>query len=269
MSDEPTKKPLIRVVPPKKPQQIDLSHRDGFEDAKSSANWSIAHAPTLQSHIIEWLQSNPYELFVEDDPQRGDKFLAAYQVKPLAPIIFGDIGAMINSLRSALDILFCALCRRNGIKPTRHTKFPIHRQADGLVGELKNIEKEKWLTEREVRKIESLRPYQGGDDALFAIHHLDIVRKHERFVSAEPVISQAHITAWGGATSALQRLNDKTILYRLPANSVFSPSKGNSMVSAEIVINEAALAMVYVPVSRRMRYFAGRVLEIIDDLEKA
>jgi hypothetical protein len=265
---DPTK-PLVELVPPEKPTQIDTANRDGFEDARSCANWAISHTPTLQSRIKEWLQSDPYALFVDSDPERGDKFLAAYQVKPLDPFIYADIGAMLNSIRSALDMLMCALCRRNGIEPTRDTKFPIHRQVDGLRGELKNIEKEKWLTKGQVDKIEALRPHKGGDDAIFAIHTLDVVRKHDRFLSAQPSIVRTHITAWGGAISELRPLNDKTILYRLPATSVFRPTKGNAMVSAEIFINEPTSGVVDKPAVRELRYFARRVLEIIDDLENA
>jgi hypothetical protein len=55
--------------------------------------------------------------------------------------------------------------------------------------------------------MEHLKPYQGGNDALWALHHLDIVRKHRRLLNArlnpihmsiEGTLAEGDFTPLGG-----------------------------------------------------------------------
>jgi hypothetical protein len=38
------------------------------------------------------------------------------------------------------------------------------------------------LPDTERRKIEALKPYKGGDDVLFTLHDLDVMRKHRKLI---------------------------------------------------------------------------------------
>ena len=61
-----------------------------------------------------------------------------------------------------------------------------------------------------------LQPYQGGNSALWALHHLDIVRKHRRLLNArlrpihmsiQGTLAEGDFTPLGGE-SAFNRLKD-------------------------------------------------------------
>jgi hypothetical protein len=44
----------------------------------------------------------------------------------------------------------------------------------------------KLLSPADQATIASLKPYKGGDDLLYALHHLDITRKHRRLLGVVP-----------------------------------------------------------------------------------
>jgi hypothetical protein len=238
--------------------------RDDLLESQASIQWAIAYIPTLQDRFARWQQTQPYRVVREPDPKGSDQFLVAYPGKPLDPLIYADIGAIINSIRSALDLLAAVLSKRNGIEPDTATHFPIHRLRANFLNDLRGIKKKKALSKTEIARIKSLRPYARGDKTLYPLHRLDIMRKHHRFLNVDPIVAGANITAWGpGIVPYRLRLNDKTILYRLPRSSRFNPHQGNTMMAAEIFVNEPTLGLnneLAVPLLRR---YAARVLEII------
>ena len=73
---------------------------------------------------------------------------------------------MINSLRSALDLLAAALATRNGEKPSPDTHFPIFACEQDIIDPLTGIEGEKWLSKSDRATIKSFKPYRGGDSTI-------------------------------------------------------------------------------------------------------
>jgi hypothetical protein len=109
-----------------------------------------------------------------------------------------------------------ALLISHGVKSNRKAHFPIRKHAADFFTAVLVLENKKWISASEAAAIKHTRAYNGGDNVLFAIHQLDILRKHERLLTVNPVIAQTHITAVGGGIEQrLQHSNDKTILYRL------------------------------------------------------
>ncbi len=142
---------------------------DDLLDASAAAHWARAHIPVVQDRLIKWHHARPYRLVAEDDPKTGEKLLVAYQEMDFEHVIVADVGAIINSARSSLDLLASALACRNGVKPSPKTHFPIRKLERDFLALIENIEKEQWLTQAQIAKIKNLRPYKGGDELLWVV----------------------------------------------------------------------------------------------------
>ena len=67
--------------------------------------WAEAQIPVLQERFAAWQRKNPYEITAEPDPSDADwEIIVACLRQPLDPIIHGDVGAIINSIRRTLSI---------------------------------------------------------------------------------------------------------------------------------------------------------------------
>jgi hypothetical protein len=97
--------------------------RDDLLDAQSATDWAVAQIPILQQRFFAWQRTGPYKLVVEPDSDPAYELLVACQVRPVDPLISAEAGAIINSARSALDLLAAALATRNGIKPSTKRTF--------------------------------------------------------------------------------------------------------------------------------------------------
>jgi hypothetical protein len=90
--------------------------RDDLLDAQAAVDWALAEIPLLQQGFIEWQRRNPYSVVQERDPETGENIAVTYD-QPF-PLTFNAwAGAIINSLRSSLDLLAAALARRNPLHP--------------------------------------------------------------------------------------------------------------------------------------------------------
>jgi hypothetical protein len=130
-------------------------------------------------------------------------------------------------------------------------------------------ERKKWLSKQERAAIKKLKPYKGGDESLWLVHHLDIVRKHERLLIANPGIHS--ITNLGNArmrpwtSTVVQRRNDNTILLgRMSRSEAVPITKGNTHVAVDVFLNEAAFGMHNEQIFPVLRRFSLRVRDVID-----
>lgn len=239
--------------------------RADLADAAAAVDWANAHIPVLQERFVTWQRRGPYELVMEPDPNDTKwEFLVAYLRVPLDPMILGDVGAIINSIRTSLDLLMSAVLTANGIKPNSSAHFPIRKHAADFLAAIKVMEDKKWITAREAAAIKKQKAYEGGPTPWYKIHQLDILRKHERLLVVEPTVNQSMITLLGGASYAYRRaMQDKAILYRIPAKR-FRPTKGNTLLAADIFFNEPALGITHEPAIFALRTFAAGVRGYID-----
>jgi hypothetical protein len=88
------------------------------------------------------------------------------------PLILGDA---VHNLRSALDYLACELVRSVGVDPKK-VYFPISDSPEQY--EADSGGKTKGMPPEAKNDIDQMRPYRGGNDAIWAIHKLDIIDKH-------------------------------------------------------------------------------------------
>jgi len=92
--------------------------RDDLLDAYAAVDWAVAQIPLFQEKIVAWNRRRPYDLSVERDPDTGEQFLVAASLGSFDPIINAEVGVIINSMRTALDLLAASLARRNCINPS-------------------------------------------------------------------------------------------------------------------------------------------------------
>lgn len=238
-----------------------------LEDALVPVKWAEAQIPILQERLLAWQRSYPYEIVAEPDPNQPDReLLIAYLKKPLDPLIIGDVGAIINSSRTGLDLMMAAVVARHGVPASRAPNFPIAKKPADFLAAVKKLETEHGISAAEVAAIERTKAYDGGDAVLWHIAKLDNLRKHQRLLTVEPIPSQADIT-W---TTYAERLmhhshsQNKTTLYRIPAG-VFRPTKGNTNVAAEIFLNETPAGVGVRPAIVALRVYRSRVCWLIQD----
>jgi hypothetical protein len=167
--------------------------KDDLLDALVPVQWAQAQMPVLQDRILAWQRTYPFKIVTEPDPDRGDReLLVAYLEKPLDPLIVGDVGAMINSIRTGLNLMMTAVVARHGV-PNRAPDFPIAETASDFLATIKKMESKKWISSLEAAVIERTKAYNGGDGILWHIGKLDNLRKHQRLLTVEPIPSRAHV----------------------------------------------------------------------------
>ena len=192
--------------------------QDDLLDAYATLDWAEAQIPLMHQRFIDWSRNDPYEIAEETDPETGDNLVIAIPTRTPDLTFSAETGAIINAIRSSLDLLAASLARRNGVKPSANTHFPIVRNFPDFIDPLKGIEGKKWLSATEIAAIKALKPYEGGDKLLWPFHHLDTLRKHERLVDINPMISAYSLSGWGlRGQPEWRRLQDKTILFRILA----------------------------------------------------
>jgi hypothetical protein len=161
--------------------------RDDLLEAYAAADWAISHLEGFQRRLKTWIDHPPYSLVEEPHPEMGKKLFKLRVDSPLPATFNAEVGAIINTIRTSLDLLASALARRNGKKPSADRHFPIYPSLYDFIDPLNVAKRKDWLSERERSLIEKLKPYRGGNDRLFALHHFDVTRKHERLIEVRIV----------------------------------------------------------------------------------
>jgi hypothetical protein len=160
--------------------------RPDLLEAFASVEWAFGKLPDLAQRLEAWLNSSVIIETRNVPPPAEYNPIVAVE-KELLPLSFNvEVGAYINAIRSGLDILAFALVRRYNLDiPEDRVMFPIARSEE-------TFRNRSWqgrpfleaLPARDREIIETLKPYQGGSAGLWTLHHLDIVRKHRRLLTA-------------------------------------------------------------------------------------
>jgi hypothetical protein len=195
--------------------------RPDLLEAQASVDWPLSQLPDLSKRLDEWLKRG-VTIEVKELPSPADTNLIVAVENEFLPLHFhAEVGAYINSIRSSLDVLAMTLVTRHNIPiPEHRVYFPITKTKEefekkGSVAQ----ELLDGLPALEQRLLRELKPYQGGNDMLWTLHHLDIVRKHRRLLNArlKPIhmwmagtLAEGDFTALGGEGSI--QVGDETVL---------------------------------------------------------
>lgn len=149
------------------------------------------HIKDLEASIERFFETDPYEIRVQDHAETGKRehtVVRAVDVPDELSVIAGDA---IHNLRSALDHLIWQLVLANDGKPDElRTEFPVWGSKAKF--ESARPRNAKGISEAALEILYGLKPYKGGNDALWLLHKLDIVDKH-RLVLAVAAAHQSVI----------------------------------------------------------------------------
>jgi hypothetical protein len=242
--------------------------RDDLEDAYGAIDWARTYLNPLQQAFQAWLDVPPHRIVEDPHPEMGKKLFKLEINRRLPPPLNAGVGAVINSVRSSLDLLAASLARRKGITPTSHHHFPIHSCDQEFFDPMAEAKRKKWLRDVDRAILEGLKPYAGGHDMLHSLHHLDVTRKHERLIQATltptgVVIDPVALAQGFEMPAQWPGFKDGAVIgwTRIDAtNSEFR-------VAAEVAFNEAEL-LTSAPVIPTLHQFVGVADSIVQPFER-
>lgn len=175
--------------------QGDLLH------AQASVDWAKSNLSSFKTRLDAWLRNN-VRIAIREQPADIPNNVVVVAEKEPFPIAFQvEAGIYINAIRSSLDILAAILACRHCPALVDDAYFPIAScESNFLSGKgYKGHKVINALPNKDRGIIESLRPYKGqtGNQLLCALHDLDIVRKHQRLLSAEVAPRTFIVSGWG------------------------------------------------------------------------
>jgi hypothetical protein len=164
-----------------------------FCSARLKIERANKHILELNSVLDAFAKTDFYDFGVHNDANTGDDVLHFIIVVPFPETTALIVGDAIHNLRSALDLMICAIVERAG-ESTKHVKFPFGTEEtrEQFIGRVQKGTVKKCLPEPLWADIlDVIKPYKGGNAAICAIHDLDILDKHILLI---PVLSVASLT---------------------------------------------------------------------------
>jgi hypothetical protein len=192
-----------------------------FESSKIKINRAKKHALDLDPVLNAFMQSDYYRLWV--DKQDGVSIIKFQMTKKLPeeiPLIVGDA---IHNLRAALDFMAYDIIQAAGKSPDRHAHFPVREKRHDVVSAI-NGGDIKFAPIPVVNAIvDGVKPYKGGNDALWGLHQLDLIDKHRLLI---PHASFTFVTGVSARGAGFSIINDNFAVdgggelatYRIPGD---------------------------------------------------
>lgn len=140
------------------------------------------HIAQLDQEIAAFWSRKPFAIQVENDFDTGgwQYFL---KIKENVPEEWsGHIGDAIHNIHSALDLLMCSAVQEHSptLTDLRHVYFPVRETRKKFEDVIDRCT--GGASDRARRLLKLLRPYQGGNDALWQLHQLANLEKHQSII---------------------------------------------------------------------------------------
>ncbi len=210
--------------------------------AQASIDWAKAQFPSFRQRTRSWLNEHVKIAFRDPNPDGPNNVIVAFTEEPLPLELSVEAGIYIHTLRSSLDILATALAYRYGIPNPEDHYFPVAVSERVFnSGGYKGIEFIKGLPAAQRTLVEELKPYQGGNPLLWALHRLDILRKHKRLLEIGIWPGSMRVSGWGlrngfSTVASFVSVNGETVL-----GLISKGAQAQVQVAPEIAINETGL----------------------------
>jgi hypothetical protein len=178
-----------------------------FSASKLKIKRAARHLGELNEAVRRFAATKPFRLIVE--AEGSDRQILRIQGWPVVPESFAPIiGDVLHNLRAPLDLLACDLVRINNGNDN-NVCFPFSESGDGLEAAIKRCNFNR-ASPDSVDLVRSLRPFKGGNDALRAIHDLDITDKHKALI---PIASRAGLPPFsiGGSVFHIASMDPMTV----------------------------------------------------------
>lgn len=227
------------------------------------------HVRDLEVEIGTFFESGPYEVGPDEESEPGKRLtkLTKAESPPCRlALIAGDV---VHNLRSALDLLFWQLVEANEVTPTRQDSFPIHDTAQKFeAGGVPQVEGR--ISKDAIDVLRAIKPYKGGNDALWRLHRLDIADKHRTLYvvgsAFESMALPMPIFDWPPEAVEEMKRMEGGLFYR-PADRMFPLEKGDVL----FIDNEPAQPKTEMKFRFEVAFGQGEVVEgepILDALNE-
>lgn len=157
--------------------------KDDLLDADASVRWAVSNLPSFEQRLKAWVDDNIHMSVMELPSEPGKDALIMVERERLPYAFNAEAGAYINAIRSSLDMVASALAERDMVIPKDKVYFPVAgNAAEFAAGNYKGSKFVNSLCGTNRKIIEAIRPYKGGNNLLFFLHELDVMRKHRRLL---------------------------------------------------------------------------------------
>lgn len=164
---------------------------DPFASSRLKIERAKHHINDLHSRIGAFAATDFYSIIVDENADSGEHTLKIEVRDPLPNDLAVIVGDAAHNLRSALDIAVNEVVLRSLGRYDYFTKFPFRKTRDDLIAVISGALINQ--ASKEVVKfiVDVIKPYKGGNDALWALHDLNDLDKHRLLL---PVMQVTSIT---------------------------------------------------------------------------
>jgi hypothetical protein len=157
---------------------------DRFEGSRLKVERAKKHITDLHSALIVFQKGDFYRIWVDEDLETGLHHLKLSTIRQPPIEIALMIGDAVHNLRTALDLLTSeVIWERLKIRTkTSRDNFPIRKLADQVAGTIKSGLIQQADPSVGDLILNTIKPYEGGNDGLVALHNLDLVDKHRLLI---------------------------------------------------------------------------------------
>jgi hypothetical protein len=169
-----------------------------FHEAKLKVKRADHHIAELNEILGAFLKTDFYRLSVEKDVDAGLYSLQFRIITGLpenVPVVISEIA---QPLRTALDYVMCDMVTQAGGTCSKKLQFPICETPERLEEIIKNGQIKK-LTPAIIDFIlDEIKPYKGGNDALYGLRTLNNIDKHRHLMPVTYVAALKDVTGKAG-----------------------------------------------------------------------
>ena len=158
-----------------------------FESARLKIERANKHIQDLHQSMQAITHKQSYIPAIQHNSETGE-----YQLKITGAQVVVDwslaLGDVVHNLRTALDhVVWELVATITKQTPSKWVRFPFQKTRPELVGTINRGEIKSIGTDLIDLIVDEIKPYDGGNDPLVALHRMDIMDKHHSLIS---VISQ-------------------------------------------------------------------------------
>lgn len=187
-----------------------------FDGPKLKIRRASQHIHDLNTAIQGFLKTDFCRIRLDEysDGSHGFALDCTQPIPDEWALITGDA---IHNLHSALDLAACEIVRTAGKEPDRSTKFPFFKKRSEVLGAINNGKIKAAGQDIIDLIVDTIKPYQGGNDALYGLHDMDILDKHLLIVPVLAMTSVDIIEAEGAQGSGMENVR-----IQAPQGNVFN-----------------------------------------------
>ena len=191
-----------------------------FSASRVKLNRARKFIAELESEQAAYAKEDPLSATAIANPE---KLSVSVSWKGIGLVPGAIVGDAVHNMRTALDLMSSELARMNG-KNDKDVYFPFSTTKDNLQDAIVKKGFNKTGADS-VALLVKLAPYRGGNDALRALHDLDIEDKHTALIPSGIDMDFAidvEVTVQEIGASMPIPIGSNNVHYSFPPNSFFS-----------------------------------------------